>query len=218
MLGSAWTLRTCAWTMRNSPVAADPTSRARASICSGHSATRGGRTSSDGSGHRPAAANFPGSKRKPPRLVSGTGLRPVSGASRSTACHCAGAGTLMTRSWRLRRFWAVCPSLPRPRTITCPSAQAEDMGARLTEPSSFSVDRRTTGVPKYRIVGVMVTWPAGQAVGTPTAGLSFMRPTIGRGLFGAGRTVAWTLPPRTGPRGLRRSSCRGRTPAPPTPA
>ena len=113
----------------------------------------------------------------------------ISGASRSTACHCAGAGTLITRSWRLHRFRAVCPSAPRPRTITWPSAQADDMGARLTEPFSFCVVRSTTGVPKYRMVGVMVTWRLRLAVGTTADCSAFMLATIGRAFFGADRTM-----------------------------
>ena len=51
----------------------------------------------------------------------------------------------------------------RPRTIIWSSAQADDMGARLKEPFSFSVERSTTGVPKYKMAGVMVTWPVGSA-------------------------------------------------------
>ena len=50
---------------------------------------------------------------------------------------------------------AVCPALPSPKTMAWPSAHAEDIGARLAEPFSFSVDSSTTGVPKYRMLGVM---------------------------------------------------------------
>src|SRR6202042_3086879 len=96
---------------------------------------------------------------------------------------------LITRSGRLRRFSAVCPSAPRPRTITWPSAQADDMGARLKEPFSFSVDRSTTGVPKYKMAGAMATWPAGPAAGMTADGWAFMEPTVERGHFGAGRTA-----------------------------
>ncbi len=32
------------------------------------------------------------------------------------------------------------------------------MGAKLAVPSEFSVDNSTTGVPKYRMLGAMVTW------------------------------------------------------------
>src|SRR5262245_48801159 len=63
------------------------------------------------------------------------------------------------------------------------------MGARLKEPFSFSVDSSTTGVPKYKMVGAMVTWPAVRAADTSVDGGAFMLPTIGRRHFGAGRTV-----------------------------
>ncbi|MDX3373810.1 hypothetical protein PV390_05255 [Streptomyces sp. ME02-6991-2A] len=44
--------------------------------------------------------------------------------------------------------------------MTWPSAQAEDIGARLKEPFSFSVESSTTGVPKYRMLGSMAAWAA----------------------------------------------------------
>jgi hypothetical protein len=37
-----------------------------------------------------------------------------------------------------------------------PSHQTDDMGAMFAVPSSFKVEIRATGVPKYRIVGSMV--------------------------------------------------------------
>jgi hypothetical protein len=37
-----------------------------------------------------------------------------------------------------------------------PSHQADDMGARFGEPSSFNVLISTTGVPKYKIAGSIV--------------------------------------------------------------
>jgi hypothetical protein len=37
-----------------------------------------------------------------------------------------------------------------------PSHHAEDIGARLAEPSSFKVLISTTGVPKYKIAGSIV--------------------------------------------------------------
>jgi hypothetical protein len=59
----------------------------------------------------------------------------------------------------------------------------------LKEPPAFSVDRSTTGVPKYKMVGVMAMWPAGRATGATVGGEVFMTPTIGCRLFGARRTV-----------------------------
>jgi hypothetical protein len=53
----------------------------------------------------------------------------------------------------------------------------------------FSVDRSTTCVPKYRMAGVMVTWPVGSAADMTEDGWAFMGPTIERGRFGADRTI-----------------------------
>ncbi len=52
-------------------------------------------------------------------------------------------------------MWEVSAS---PSTITSPRAQADDIGATFAVPSSFSVDNSATGVPKYRMLGAMVTW------------------------------------------------------------
>src|SRR5262249_35077391 len=41
----------------------------------------------------------------------------------------------------------------RPRIQRQPSQNADDIGARLAEPSSFSLLISTTGVPKYRMDG-----------------------------------------------------------------
>ncbi|GLW68085.1 hypothetical protein Kpho02_03840 [Kitasatospora phosalacinea] len=85
---------------------------------------------------------------------------------------------------------AVCPSTPTPRTITWPRAQADDIGARLKVPSSFSVESSTTGVPKYRMLGVMVRWSADVARGTLLGVAVFMGSTVGRGHFDVRRSVA----------------------------
>jgi hypothetical protein len=53
------------------------------------------------------------------------------------------------------------------------------MGARLNVPSAFSVDRSTTGVPKYRTGGVMVTWPACATGGAVSDGCGFMLVNLG---------------------------------------
>ena len=63
------------------------------------------------------------------------------------------------------------------------------MGARLKEPFSFSVERSTTGVPKYKMAGVIVTWAVGSAADRTADGWAFMEPTIECGRFGADRTV-----------------------------
>jgi hypothetical protein len=41
-----------------------------------------------------------------------------------------------------------------------PTHHADDIGARLAEPSSLLEPIRTTGVPKYRIAGSMTREPA----------------------------------------------------------
>ena len=47
----------------------------------------------------------------------------------------------------------VCPIVPRPSMQLQPSHQADDMGAKLGVPFSFSVLISATGEPKYKIVG-----------------------------------------------------------------
>ena len=86
-------------------------------------------------------------------------------------------------------FCGVLERAPKPNMQRQPSQKTDDMGARLKEPFSFSVDTSTTGVPKYKMAGVMVTWPAGQAAGEAGGGWAFTEPTIERGRFGPGRTV-----------------------------
>jgi hypothetical protein len=39
-----------------------------------------------------------------------------------------------------------------------PSQNADDIGARLGEPSSFVELTRTTGVPRYRMAGSTLKW------------------------------------------------------------
>ena len=77
-------------------------------------------------------------------------------ASLSTWDTCASDGRLMTHSRVRIRFSDVCPMAPRPSMQLHPSHHAEDIGAMFGEPSSLSVERSATGVPKYRIVGSMV--------------------------------------------------------------
>lgn len=44
----------------------------------------------------------------------------------------------------------------QPSTTRSPSAQADDIGEMLTVASGLTVVMRTTGVPKYKILGVIV--------------------------------------------------------------
>ena len=104
----------------------------------------------------PATRNLSGSKRNCDALFCGTGFCPVSGAIRSTCSHMSGEGKLMTQSGHIRNFLSVCVSVSRPSVIVQPSAQKEEMGARLGEPSRFIELTNATGVPKYRILGCMV--------------------------------------------------------------
>lgn len=50
-----------------------------------------------------------------------------------------------------------------------PGADTGDIGARSNEPSAFSFDSRTTGVPKYRMLGSMGTCPGARPAGTAAA-------------------------------------------------
>jgi hypothetical protein len=68
----------------------------------------------------------------------------------------SGDGKLMTQSGHIRKLLSVCVSVARPSVIVQPSAQKEEMGARLGEPSRFIELINATGVPKYRILGWMV--------------------------------------------------------------
>ena len=82
-------------------------------------------------------------------------------------------------------FFAVLERVLRPSMARQPSQKAEDIGARLTEPSSFSVEISTTGVPKYRmpgsirvcveVVAVMrPVWPRDVPAGWRQSDLSFV--------------------------------------------
>jgi hypothetical protein len=50
-------------------------------------------------------------------------------------------------------FSVVFDVVASPKMQRHPSQNAEDMGAKLNEPSSFSELIKTTGVPKYKIGG-----------------------------------------------------------------
>jgi len=63
------------------------------------------------------------------------------------------------------------------------------MGARVKVPFSFSVDSRTTGVPKYKMPGVIVRWLTGPLSGALTDSMLVTWPTIGGRYFGACRSV-----------------------------
>jgi len=58
---------------------------------------------------------------------------------------------------------------------------ADDIGARFAVPSAFSVLISTTGVPKYRMLGAIVTCSVGSAC--------VMTSIVGGRLFGPRRTV-----------------------------
>lgn len=77
----------------------------------------------------------------------------MSGASLSTDSHCASDGTFRTHSRSRSRLAIVCPFRPRPSITVQPSAQADDIGARLGLPSEFRVLIKMTGVPMYNIFG-----------------------------------------------------------------
>lgn len=52
-------------------------------------------------------------------------------------------------------FLGVCERAPKPSMQLLPSHHADDMGARLADPSGLVELTSTTGVPKYRIAGSM---------------------------------------------------------------
>src|ERR1035441_3397075 len=94
------------------------------------------------------APNLSFSNRNCLALISGTGFLPVSGASFSTGCHISGEGKLITHSGWRAKFSAVLVSSNRPSISVQPSAQKEDIGARLVVPSSLRELINATGVPK----------------------------------------------------------------------
>ena len=63
---------------------------------------------------------------------------------------------LRTHSFVRRIFCVVLQAAPRPSTQEWPSHHAEDIGAILLVPSSFSDVIRTTGVPQYMMAGEMM--------------------------------------------------------------
>src|SRR4051795_8863726 len=90
-------------------------------------------------------------------LWGGTGSDPVVRASRSTATTWSTEGRFSTHCPVRRMLAGVLERAPNPRTQFQPSHQAEDMGARFALPSSLVDETRTTGVPKYRMAGSLVT-------------------------------------------------------------
>jgi hypothetical protein len=63
------------------------------------------------------------------------------------------------------------------------------MGARLNVPSSFSVDSKTTGVPKYKMLGVTARWLTGPLPAALACSMLVTGPTIGGRHFGARRSI-----------------------------
>ncbi|GAA1026609.1 hypothetical protein GCM10009565_45090 [Amycolatopsis albidoflavus] len=66
---------------------------------------------------------------------------------------------------------------PRPSIARQPSQNADDIGARLAEPSSLDVEMSTTGVPKYRIPGSIAVC-VGKVVFTPPSLATAARPPL----------------------------------------
>src|ERR1700757_2393390 len=123
----------------------------------GHSRTRGAETISLGMRVKDPAWNLSGSERNFSFLSSGTGFFPVRGARVSTWRHISGEGRFTTQSGQFLRLCRVFVSSSNPTVMVQPSAQKEEMGARLGEPSWSTELISATGVPKYRIFGLMVT-------------------------------------------------------------
>src|SRR5258708_25500184 len=96
----------------------------------------------------PAIRNLLGSWRYPIAcLCGGTGSAPVNFASLLTAPTKPAEGRLRMHSRSRSRFCAVWELCPRPSMQFQPSHQADDMGAMFVDPSEFSVEMITTGVP-----------------------------------------------------------------------
>src|SRR5215471_2368697 len=103
------------------------------------------------------AWNLSCSKRNFSFLSSGTGFFPVRGASFSTWRHMSGEGRFTTQSAQFLRLCRVFVSSSNPSVTVQPSAQKEEMGARLGAPFWSTELISATGVPKYKILGLMVT-------------------------------------------------------------
>ncbi len=69
-------------------------------------------------------------------------------ANRSTDDAWESEGRFSTHSRVRNMFCAVLDRAPSPRTARHPSQNADDIGARLAEPSSLTLEMSTTGVPK----------------------------------------------------------------------
>src|SRR5215469_522820 len=161
-------LRTCTLSTRTSTAAPRPSFSNRcspfsttiwlteASSCTGHSFTRGALTDSLANGVRPDAANLSDSNRNFVDFSRGTGFFPVRGAKRSTDSQRSGAGTLITQSlfnWKFSNVWV---SQSRPSTIVQPKPQNDEMGARFGLPFGLMELMIATGLPKYKMLGVIV--------------------------------------------------------------
>jgi hypothetical protein len=81
-------------------------------------------------------------------FISGTGFLPVGGASCSTCCHVSGEGKLTTHSEWHAKFSDDFVSFSRPSIRIQPSAQKEDISAKLVAPSSSRELINATCVPK----------------------------------------------------------------------
>jgi hypothetical protein len=123
----------------------------------GDSNTRGAPTQSLARGLNDAAANLSGSKRNLEAFAGGTGFFPVRGARRSTALHISGDGKFTTQAGRSRKLSKVCVPDSIPKVIVQPSTQKEEIGARLGVPSELRELTIATGVPKYKILGAIVS-------------------------------------------------------------
>ena len=55
-------------------------------------------------------------------------------------------------------FCGVFETASKPSKQRQPSQMADEIGARLNEPFSFTVLFKTTGVPRYKMEGVIETW------------------------------------------------------------
>ena len=80
-------------------------------------------------------------------------MLPVSRERRFMASTWSIDGRLITHSPVRMMFLAVCETASKPNMQRHPSQKADEMGARLYEPSSLRELLRITGVPRYKMAG-----------------------------------------------------------------
>ena len=84
-------------------------------------------------------------------------MLPVVRARLLTAVTFFADARLSTHSPVRKIFCVVCDAAASPITQRQPSQKMDDIGAKLKDPSGLAVPIKTTGVPKYRMLGSEIT-------------------------------------------------------------